>query len=93
MLVSEDGQQFPLTRWQRVYPALPISAFPAQDCVQALALNQNASLPEDCRNRLALLTLSTPEIFWTRTSFEVRLNNQSIGNCALGVGVCHLRLP
>ncbi len=102
-VVNRSGRTIDLTplRFGRLTPEMwlrvaqfPSAAFPSGHCLQAnINGADNAPAPEGCRLVRSQITVSAAQPFWAQADFEVFYNDQAIQRCAVGAGVCAIRLP
>ncbi len=84
----------PTARWL-TYLSGSLTAFPANDCLQAWSAAESADLPapSGCRYVRGVTYLAGPVMFWTQGAFEVQWNGHVLATCSAGAGRCAVDLP
>lgn len=82
-------------RWALVVPSVPLTEFPANNCLSVWSWNDPNVIPEPagCTIRRAVITVSPESFFWAQGTFEVRVGNVAVATCQADAGRCTVDLP
>jgi hypothetical protein len=86
--------RLPITRWDTEWLDVPLSAFPAEDCLQVWAYDAyDPGSPAGCRYVRSSVYVPPDELFWRNGDFEVYWQGDPLTTCAVGAGRCEIDLP
>jgi uncharacterized protein YkwD len=86
--------RLPITRWDTEWLDVPLSAFPAEDCLQVWAYDAyDPGPPAGCRYVRSSVYVAPDELFWRNGDFEVYWQGDPLTTCAVGAGRCEIDLP
>jgi uncharacterized protein YkwD len=95
LVLVQGSTTLAVTSWATAFLNVPLTAFPARDCLQVWAWTEPSSLnpPSICRIQRAVLNLAPDRLFWTKADFQVRWKDTTLGTCHVGAGQCGFALP
>jgi uncharacterized protein YkwD len=95
LVLVQGSTTLPVTSWATAYLNVPLTAFPARDCLQVWSWTEPSALkpPAACRIQRAVLNLAPDRLFWTKADFQVRSGDTTLGTCHVGAGQCGFALP
>jgi hypothetical protein len=95
LVLVQGSTTLAVTSWATAFLNVPLTAFPARDCLQVWAWTEPSALnpPSICRIQRAVLNLAPDRLFWTKADFQVRSGDTTLGTCHVGAGQCGFALP
>lgn len=95
LALAQGSLRLAVTSWQGQWLTVPLTAFPAQDCLQVWSWAESVALnpPSKCRIQRSVITLAADRLFWTKGSFEVHQGDTLLATCPAGSGECAVDLP
>jgi uncharacterized protein YkwD len=91
---SGGETRLPITRWDTEWLDVPLSAFPAGDCLQIWSYDQNdPGKPAGCHYVRSSIYVAPDELFWHNGDFQVLWQGDPLLTCAVGAGRCEISLP
>jgi uncharacterized protein YkwD len=95
LVLVQGTTTLPVTSWATAFLNVPLTAFPARDCLQVWSWAEPSPLkpPAACRIQRAVLNLAPDRLFWTKADFQVRWKDTTLGTCHVGAGQCGFALP
>jgi hypothetical protein len=94
MALAGGETRLPITRWDTEWLDVPLSAFPAGDCLQVWSYNDyDPGPPAGCRYVRSSIYVAPDELFWRNADFEVYWQGEPLATCSMGVGRCEIDLP
>jgi uncharacterized protein YkwD len=95
LVLVQGTTTLPIMSWATAYLNVPLTAFPARDCLQVWSWTEPSPLkpPAACRIQRAVLNLAPNRLFWTTADFQVRAGDTTLGTCHVGAGQCGFALP
>ncbi|RMG69957.1 MAG: CAP domain-containing protein [Chloroflexi bacterium] len=91
--ISASGR-FDSERWDNGYLTAPLSAFPADDCLQIWDINTDfIEVPSVCDSRHAWATVNNQTTFWRNVEyFDVYRYGERVTTCLIAQGYCDFNL-
>ncbi|HVO71340.1 MAG TPA: hypothetical protein VMT24_14920, partial [Aggregatilineaceae bacterium] len=95
LVLVQGSTTLAVTSWATSFLNVPLTAFPARDCLQVWSWAEPSALnpPSICRIQRSVLNLAPDRLFWTKADFQVRSGDTTLGTCHVGAGQCGFALP